>query len=139
MSIFVHGGRDEDLPFTARARTLPLSPLDVATAENLQRAAAQDTQSAVRLVAGPGTGKSASVEERFCWLYADQQSHPPHEDFLELIRPVASTVGRSQRIPIFRPWSNFSPTRAKARLALATTSRSGRGRVQRPTQYRIVS
>jgi ATP-dependent DNA helicase UvrD/PcrA len=31
---------------------------------------------AVRLVAGPGTGKSATIEERFRWLYADLHVHP---------------------------------------------------------------
>jgi DNA helicase-2/ATP-dependent DNA helicase PcrA len=57
---------------------VPLSPGDVANAVTLQRAAAQDEQAAVRLVAGPGTGKSASIEERFRWLYADRQTHPRH-------------------------------------------------------------
>jgi DNA helicase-2/ATP-dependent DNA helicase PcrA len=55
---------------------LPLSQGDVESAQQLQTTAAQAGASAVRLVAGPGTGKSATIEERFRWLYADQSAHP---------------------------------------------------------------
>jgi DNA helicase II / ATP-dependent DNA helicase PcrA len=55
---------------------MPLSPGDIAAAETLQHDAAHDPHEAVRLVAGPGTGKSASIEERFRWLYADQHVNP---------------------------------------------------------------
>ena len=41
---------------------------DVDDAIGHQRAAARDARPAVRLVGGPGTGKSASIEERFGWL-----------------------------------------------------------------------
>jgi DNA helicase II / ATP-dependent DNA helicase PcrA len=34
----------------------------------VQRAAAHDQSEHVRVVAGPGTGKSATIEERVCWL-----------------------------------------------------------------------
>jgi DNA helicase II / ATP-dependent DNA helicase PcrA len=34
----------------------------------VQRAAAHDESEHVRVVAGPGTGKSATIEERVCWL-----------------------------------------------------------------------
>lgn len=39
-----------------------------AAAQAIQHAAAHDSSPQVRLVAGPGTGKSASIEERVCWL-----------------------------------------------------------------------
>ncbi len=37
-------------------------------AERAQHAAAHDEREHVRVVAGPGTGKSATIEERVCWL-----------------------------------------------------------------------
>ena len=40
----------------------------IQAAEAVQRAAAHDGAPQVRLVAGPGTGKSFSIEERVCWL-----------------------------------------------------------------------
>ena len=47
---------------------MPITPAQVAAAEAAQHAAAHDGAAQVRLVAGPGTGKSASIEERVCWL-----------------------------------------------------------------------
>jgi superfamily I DNA/RNA helicase len=47
---------------------MPITPLQVQTAEAVQRAAAHDGSPQIRLVAGPGTGKSFSIEERVCWL-----------------------------------------------------------------------
>lgn len=55
---------------------MPLRPEDIAHAEELQLGAAHDRSAAVRLVAGPGTGKSASIEERFRWMYADLLIEP---------------------------------------------------------------
>src|SRR5580765_6496846 len=37
-------------------------------AEAIQDAAAQDKAAQIRLVAGPGTGKSFAIEKRVCWL-----------------------------------------------------------------------
>jgi DNA helicase II / ATP-dependent DNA helicase PcrA len=47
---------------------MPLRSEDVDAARLLQIGAAQDNSDAIRLVAGPGTGKSSSIEERFRWL-----------------------------------------------------------------------
>src|SRR5690242_16689289 len=47
---------------------MPITPAQVAAAQAIQHAAAHDASAQVRLVAGPGTGKSASIEERVCWL-----------------------------------------------------------------------
>ena len=40
-------------------------------AEAVQEAAAQAPQAQVRLVAGPGTGKSSTIERRVCWLLTE--------------------------------------------------------------------
>lgn len=47
---------------------MPITPQQVQAAEAVQRAAAHDAAQQVRLVAGPGTGKSYSIEERVCAL-----------------------------------------------------------------------
>lgn len=47
---------------------MPLTAQQIQAAEAIQRAAAHDASAQVRLVAGPGTGKSRSIEERVCWL-----------------------------------------------------------------------
>lgn len=41
---------------------------DQQTAQDVQHAAAHAPEQQVRLIAGPGTGKSATIEERVCWL-----------------------------------------------------------------------
>ncbi len=40
----------------------------IATAQAVQQEAAHDPSTRVRLIAGPGTGKSSSIEQRVCWL-----------------------------------------------------------------------
>ena len=47
---------------------MPITPQQIQAAEATQRAAAHDAAQQIRLVAGPGTGKSYSIEERVCWL-----------------------------------------------------------------------
>jgi len=49
---------------------MPITPQQIQAAEATQRAAAHDAAQQIRLVAGPGTGKSYSIEERVCWLLA---------------------------------------------------------------------
>lgn len=49
---------------------MPITPAQIAAAEAVQHAAAHDGSSQVRLVAGPGTGKSAAIEKRVCRLIA---------------------------------------------------------------------
>jgi DNA helicase II / ATP-dependent DNA helicase PcrA len=48
---------------------MPITPQQIQAAETTQRAAAHDGSQQIRLVAGPGTGKSFSIEERVCWLF----------------------------------------------------------------------
>ncbi len=47
---------------------MAITPQQIQAAEATQRAAAHDASQQIRLVAGPGTGKSFSIEERVCWL-----------------------------------------------------------------------
>jgi ATP-dependent DNA helicase UvrD/PcrA len=50
---------------------MPITAAQKAAAEVVQRAAAHDPSPCVRLVAGPGTGKSSVIEARVCWLLAN--------------------------------------------------------------------
>jgi len=47
---------------------MPLRPEQIAQAADVQQTAAHDGAAHVRVVAGPGTGKSATIEARVCWL-----------------------------------------------------------------------
>jgi DNA helicase-2/ATP-dependent DNA helicase PcrA len=47
---------------------MAIRPEQIAAAEEVQRAAATDATLQVRVVAGPGTGKSFTIEQRVCWL-----------------------------------------------------------------------
>jgi DNA helicase II / ATP-dependent DNA helicase PcrA len=57
--------------------TVPITPQQVQAAQTTQHAAAHDNSAQVRLVAGPGTGKSFSIEERVLWLL-QQGTAPQH-------------------------------------------------------------
>jgi len=47
---------------------MPLSQAQIQTAQAAQHAAARNPRAQVRLVAGPGTGKSSAIQERIRWL-----------------------------------------------------------------------
>jgi DNA helicase II / ATP-dependent DNA helicase PcrA len=47
---------------------MPLTQAQILAAQAVQYAAAHDQAQQVRLVAGPGTGKSSAIEERVRWL-----------------------------------------------------------------------
>lgn len=47
---------------------MSFDPVQLAEAQAIQEAAASDPSGQVRLVAGPGTRKSKTIEERVCWL-----------------------------------------------------------------------
>lgn len=49
---------------------MAITAAQIQAAQAIQHAAAHDTASQVRVVAGPGTGKSFTIEERVCWLLA---------------------------------------------------------------------
>jgi DNA helicase-2/ATP-dependent DNA helicase PcrA len=50
---------------------MPITPQQIQAAVAVQHAAARDASGQVRLIAGPGTGKSYSIEERVCWLLSN--------------------------------------------------------------------
>ncbi len=50
---------------------MPVTPAQLAAAKAVQDAAAHDPSNQVRLVAGPGSGKSFSIAERIRWLVAN--------------------------------------------------------------------
>jgi len=49
---------------------MALTKLQIQAAEAVQHAAARDPSQQVRVIAGPGTGKSSAIEERVRWLLA---------------------------------------------------------------------
>jgi len=49
---------------------MPITQAQIAAAQAVQHAAARDASAQVRVVAGPGTGKSFAIEERVRWLLA---------------------------------------------------------------------
>jgi DNA helicase II / ATP-dependent DNA helicase PcrA len=55
---------------------MPFNPGDLDAANAVQRAAAEATDSEIRLVAGPGTGKSNTIERRVCWLLGQHNFDP---------------------------------------------------------------
>lgn len=59
---------------------MPISPQQIQTAQQRQFVAAQDTNSRIRVIAGPGTGKSRCIEERVNYLLA--QGNQPNSIFV---------------------------------------------------------
>ncbi|SMC67972.1 ATP-dependent helicase [Pedobacter africanus] len=55
---------------------MPITPQQIQNANLIQDAAAQDLAPTIRLVAGPGTGKSFVIERRVHWLLSSQNIHP---------------------------------------------------------------
>lgn len=47
---------------------MPITQSQIQAAELIQQAAAHDVSPHIRLIAGPGTGKSFAIEKRVCWL-----------------------------------------------------------------------
>ena len=60
---------------------MPITPAQLGRVRERQHSAAHDQHDRVRLIAGPGTGKSASIEERVLWLVAEE-GRQPSEVFL---------------------------------------------------------
>src|SRR5688572_12638070 len=76
---------------------MPIRPEQVAAAEAVQHAAAHDARDQVRVVAGPGTGKSSAAEERVRWLISDRGIEPTQVFAVSFTRAAASDLRRRVR------------------------------------------
>jgi DNA helicase II / ATP-dependent DNA helicase PcrA len=75
----------------------PIRPEQIAAAEAVQHAAAHDASDQVRVVAGPGTGKSSAVEERVRWLVADRGVDASRVFAVSFTRAAAGDLRRRVR------------------------------------------
>src|SRR5687768_15259551 len=60
--------RRRSSPQVARLPVVTIRPEDLEAARVVQTAAAHALEPQVRVVAGPGSGKTSTIEERACWL-----------------------------------------------------------------------
>ena len=72
---------------------MPLRPEQIAQAALVQETAAHDDAAHVRVVAGPGTGKSATIEARVCWLL-EQGVEPASIVAISFTRAAADDLGK---------------------------------------------
>jgi len=89
---------------------MPFTQSQINSASRIQNAAAQDNSNQVRLVAGPGTGKSYSIGERVSWLlnngvvpetiFAVSFTRASAEDLNEGILKYCSSDQRVNRINV---------------------------------------
>lgn len=92
---------------------MPITPTQVRAAQAVQHAAAHDAAAQVRLVAGPGTGKSFTIEERVRWLLA-QGTAPGEICAVSFTR--ASSLDLRRRIQSFCQ-QNGQPTATNVRVS----------------------
>lgn len=100
----------------------------IAEAEGAQLTAAHDTSEHVRVIAGPGTGKSATIEARVCWLLGEQCVAPERIVGVSFTR--ASTKDLDARIRTARTRAGLGAGQPVAvstlhALALRTLRRAG--------------
>src|SRR5438552_7606149 len=96
---------------------MPITEAQIAAAEAVQHAAAHDPSPIVRLVAGPGTGKSSAIEARVCWLLANNL--PP-----EMIQVVSFTRASAHDLRIRVHGHSSEPGYAAAADVRVTTLHS---------------
>jgi len=75
---------------------MPITPQQIQAANLIQDAAAQDLTPTIRLVAGPGTGKSFVIERRVHWLLSDQNI--PAESIIAVSFTRAAAKDLKERI-----------------------------------------
>lgn len=73
---------------------MPITAAQIQAAQQAQHAAAHDLNTRIRLVAGPGTGKSSSIAERVRWLLADQNVPPANLFVVSFTRASARDLRR---------------------------------------------
>jgi len=71
---------------------MAFDPEQLAEATAAQKAAAQDPSPHVRVIAGPGTGKSQTIEQRVCWLL-DQGADAGRIVAVSFTRAAAEDLG----------------------------------------------
>jgi superfamily I DNA/RNA helicase len=77
-------------------KNMPITQQQIQNAQNTQHTAAHDNSSQIRLVAGPGTGKSFAIEERIYWLINNVA--PPNSIFVVSFTRAASLDLRNRII-----------------------------------------
>src|SRR3972149_3978385 len=75
---------------------MAITPQQILTAKQVQDTAARDINQTVRLVAGPGTGKSFVIEGRVHWLLSSQ--NVPPEDIIAVSFTRAASKDLKERI-----------------------------------------
>lgn len=71
---------------------MPVTPQQIQNAKLVQDAAAQDLTQTIRLVAGPGTGKSFVIEGRVYWLLSAQNIPPENIIAVSFTRAAAKDL-----------------------------------------------
>ena len=71
---------------------MPVTPQQIQNANLVQDAAAQDLTPTIRLVAGPGTGKSFVIEGRVYWLLSAQNIAPGNIIAISFTRAAAKDL-----------------------------------------------
>jgi DNA helicase-2/ATP-dependent DNA helicase PcrA len=106
---------------------VPLRREQIDEAEKAQHLAAHDTSEHVRVVAGPGTGKSATIEERVCWLLAEEHVAPECIVAVSFTRASAMDLGKRIEQARADPGLEGDPVAVSTlhSLALRTLRRAG--------------
>src|SRR5689334_9435816 len=73
---------------------MPITREQVLAAKEIQDQAATDKSSTIRLVAGPGTGKSFVIEGRVHWLMAEQKIPARGIRAISFTRAAANDLSR---------------------------------------------
>jgi DNA helicase II / ATP-dependent DNA helicase PcrA len=114
---------------------MPITAQQRQTAQAVQSAAARDTALRVRLVAGPGTGKSFCIEQRVLWLL--QQQGVPPDAIAAVSFTRASSADLRSRIQNFC-LANQCPAGAQVRVStlhsLALRALRAAGLLQYPAE-----
>ena len=92
---------------------MPITQAQIQGAQSIQYAAAHDNSAQVRVVAGPGTGKSYTIEERARWLLS-QQVPPDQVCAVSFTRASATDLRR--RIQEYCT-QNGQPTGVRVRVS----------------------
>lgn len=68
---------------------MPITSQQIQNAQSIQHTAAHDANNQVRLIAGPGTGKSFAIEERVRWLI-NNSGNPSQQEVSSIIQDCSN-------------------------------------------------